>query len=233
MLSGLEPDRLAQFPLFRGLDAEDLSRLAPSLHVRSYPAGASVLTAEQPGEAVYLVVQGRVKVFLERSDGTEVTIAFLGSGETVGEMSVIDSTVRCASVVTVEPSILAWMDRSLFQHCLETLPLFALNAVRQLTSRLRQANEQIEALFALDVPGRVARQLLALADQYGLPDEAGRLRIPLPLTQQDVADMVGATRESVNRVMVALRQEGALEVGSDHVVTVLDRASLQARVGGL
>jgi CRP/FNR family cyclic AMP-dependent transcriptional regulator len=188
-----------------------------------------VLLAEQPGEAVYFVLAGRVRIFLEQADGSEVTFAFLGPGDVLGEMSAVDLTARCASATTVEPSVLLWLDRPLFQHFLRTEPALTLNLVRQLTARLRQANEQIQALSSLDVAGRVAHQVLGLADHYGEADEEGRLRIALPLTQQDIADMVGATRESVNRALATLRQEGALDVDAGHRITVLDRAGLERR----
>ena len=229
MSASCDPQQLAGMPLFAALSRESLQRLAASLHSRSYPAGASVLLAEQPGEAVYFVLSGRVRVFLEQADGSEVTIAFLGPGDVLGEMSAIDLPARCASATTVEASTLLWMDRPLFQQYLKNQPALTFNLVRQLTARLRKANEQIQALSSLDVAGRVAHQLLSLADQYGEPDEQGRLRIPLPLTQQDVADMVGATRESVNRALAALRQEGALDVDAGHRITVLERGALERR----
>jgi CRP-like cAMP-binding protein len=225
----IDPQRLADMPLFDGLPAACLDRLAAALHSRSYPAGASILLAEQPSEAVYFVLSGRVRVFIEQADGSEVTFAFLGPGEVLGEMSAVDRAARCASAATVEPSVLLWLDRPLFQQCLCTEPTFTFNLVRQLTARLRQANEQIQALSSLDVAGRVAHQVLGLAEHYGEVDATGRVRIALPLTQRDLADMVGATRESVNRALSTLRQEGALEFDAGHRITVLDRACLERR----
>jgi CRP-like cAMP-binding protein len=145
----------------------------------------------------------------------------------------VDLEARCASATTVEPSVLLWMDRSTFQHHLKTEPILTFHLVRQLTARLRQANEQIQALSSLDVAGRVAHQLLGLADHYGEADERGCRRIALPLTQQDIADIVGASRESVNRALGALRQEGAIEVDPSHRITLLDRQRLERRRGGL
>lgn len=219
--------RLSGIPLFQGLSPEDLAQVESLVHERSFPAGSHVLAAEQPGEAVYFVLSGKLRIYLEEADGSTVTFAFLGPGDILGEMSLVDETLRSASAVTLEPSILLWLDRATFQRCLRTLPRLTLNLVRELTARLRRANEQITALSTLDVAGRVVRQLLALADQYGEPDRHGGVHIPLPLTQGDLAEMVAATRERVNRVMVTLREEGALRVGPGHEITLLDRELLR------
>lgn len=223
--------RLAGLPLFQGVSAEALAELEAQVHERTYPAGTHVVSAEQPGEAVYFVLSGKLRVYLNEADGSTVTFAFLGPGDVLGEMSLVDEALRSANAVTLEPSTLLWLDRATFQRCLKTLPPLTFNLVRELASRLRRANEQIKALSTLDVTGRVARQLLALADQYGEPDESGGTRIPLPLTQHDIAEMVAATRERVNRVMVSLRRSGALRVEPDHQVTLLDRDLLLRRLG--
>ena len=111
------------------------------------------------------------------------------------------------------------MDRASFLDCLEEMHSLNRNLVRQLSSRLRAANLQIQALSTLDVAGRVARRLLTFAEQYGKPTDEG-LRIPLPLTQSDIAEMVGATRERVNQVMMSLRRRGMLTVDRKHHITV-------------
>jgi CRP/FNR family cyclic AMP-dependent transcriptional regulator len=102
------------------------------------------------------------------------------------------------------------------------------NLVRQLSSRLRLANQKIQALSTLDVAGRVARQILIFAEQYGR-HEGKAIRIPVPLTQSDIAEMVGATRERVNHAMVAFKQQGTLAVDAQHRITILDRAALAER----
>jgi CRP-like cAMP-binding protein len=225
-MSAHESPRLGRIALFAGVGEEALAGLEQQVHETTFPPAAQVVSADQPGEAVYFVLAGKVRVYLEQPDGSSVTFAFLGPGDLFGEMSVVDDTLRSASAVTMEKSTLLWLDRATFQRCLRELPAVALNLVRELSARLRKANEQIRALATLDVAGRVVRQLLALADQYGETDEAGRRHLPLPLTQSDIADMVAATRERVNRVMVALGQEGALRVEPDHHITLLDEALL-------
>lgn len=221
-----DPRRLGELELFQGLSPQQLAELNEALHGSTIPAGTHFITAEQPGEVVYVILEGTVKIYVSHEDGREVILAFLGPGDTVGEMSLIDSAGRSANVVTTERSRLLWMDRATFQGCLRTLTPLANNLVRLLANRLRFANEQIQALCTLDVPGRVARQILALADRYGSREAGGEVTIPLRLTQSDLGEIVGASRERVNQVMVELRQRGAISVDSDHRIRVHNRRDL-------
>jgi CRP-like cAMP-binding protein len=141
-------------------------------------------------------------------------------------MSLIDSSGRSANVVTTEKSRLLWMDRNTFQTCLRNMTSLANNLVRLLSIRLRFANEQIQALCTLDVAGRVARQILALADRYGSREAGGQVTIPLRLTQSDLGEIVGASRERVNQVVVELKQRGLIAVQPDHRIRVLNRKDL-------
>lgn len=215
----LEPNSLSELSLFRGLPPERLKRLAEVLRKKTVPAGTNMITAEQPGEVVYVILEGTVKILIEQMDGREVILAFLGAGDTVGEMSLVDSSGRSANVMTMERCTLLWMDRASFQDLLKNSNEFAQNLVRLLASRLRMANEQIQSLSSLDVAGRLARQILAFADRYGRDGEEGTL-VPLRLTQSDLAELVGASRERVNQVMVDFRSKGFLTVDSSHRIVV-------------
>ncbi|MCB1008863.1 MAG: Crp/Fnr family transcriptional regulator [Acidobacteria bacterium] len=210
---------LAEIPLFEGLPPERLERLNETLHKKSVPAGTNMITAEQPGEVVYVLLEGTVKILIEQLDGREVILAFLGAGDTVGEMSLVDSSGRSANVMTMEKCTFLWMDKKTFSELLKHVPEFAQNLVKLLASRLRMANEQIQSLSSLDVAGRLARQLLAFSERYGHEEEEGT-RIPLRLTQTDLAELVGASRERVNQVMVDFRQRGFLSVDSTHRILV-------------
>jgi len=189
-------------------------------------AGTHFITAEQPGEVVYVLLEGTVKIYVTLSDGREVILAFLGRGDTVGEMSLVDSAGRSANVVTTERSRLLWMDRPTFSTCVRTFTPLANNLVRLLSHRLRFANEQIQALCTLDVPGRVARQILAMADRYGSPEAGGEVRIPLRLTQSDLGEIVGASRERVNQVIVGFKQRGLISVDPGHRIHVHNQREL-------
>jgi CRP/FNR family cyclic AMP-dependent transcriptional regulator len=215
----LDPNALAELSLFHGLPPERLKRLAEVLRRKTVPAGTNMITAEQPGEVVYVVLEGTVKILIEQMDGREVILAFLGAGDTVGEMSLVDSSGRSANVMTMERCTLLWMDRATFQDLLKNSNEFAQNLVRLLASRLRMANEQIQSLSSLDVAGRLARQILAFVERYGRDAEKGKL-VPLRLTQSDLAELVGASRERVNQVMVDFRNKGYLTVDSSHRIVV-------------
>ena len=213
---------LGEIPLFRGIPIERLKRLNEVMHRKSVPAGTNMITAEQPGEVVYILLEGTVKILIEQVDGREVILAFLGAGDTVGEMSLVDSAGRSANVMTMEKCTFLWMDRNTFHDCLRNVPEFTQNLVRLLSGRLRMANEQIQSLSSLDVAGRLARQLLAFTERYGTPDDSnlGGVKINLRLTQTDLAELVGASRERVNQVMVEFRQKGYLSVDTAHHVQV-------------
>ncbi|MDP9121396.1 MAG: Crp/Fnr family transcriptional regulator [Acidobacteriota bacterium] len=226
MAASEDPLLLGELELFQGLSEAQLNELHGLLHSSNVPAGAHFITVAQPGETVYVLVSGTVKIYVSHADGREVILAFLGPGDTVGEMSLVDSAGRSANVVTTEPSRLVWMDRAAFQTCLRTLTPLANNLVRLLSHRLRFANEQIQALCTLDVPGRVARQILALADRYGSPREGGKVRIPLRLTQTDLGELVGASRERVNQAIVEFKQRGLISVEAGHRIELHDRAAL-------
>jgi CRP/FNR family transcriptional regulator, cyclic AMP receptor protein len=219
---------LSGISLFRGVPARELERLAPLLHERSFPTGASVLTAEQPGEAVYVLLEGSVKVHLLTPGGAEVILAVLGPGEVVGEMSLADSLGRSASVTTLEESALLWIDRATFRSGVEGSLILARNLADILSRRVRLANAHLLAMATLDVPGRVASQILSLSREYGevIPEGA---RIPLRLTQSDLAALVGASRVRVNQALGYLRGSGAISVGENGRITVHDPDALARR----
>jgi CRP/FNR family cyclic AMP-dependent transcriptional regulator len=220
-----DPTLLAKTPLFAGLPPEALSRIAVLMHERTFSAGASFLTSGQPGEAIYVLVKGSVKVSTIRSDGMEVILAVLGAGEVVGEMSLADSLGRSADVTTLEESTFLWIDRTAFRSGVAESPLLTRNLAEILSRRLRLANANLLSLATLDVPGRVASQILALATEYG-EEKAEGLRIPMRLTQADLAGLVGASRVRVNQVLGYLRKRDAISVGYDGLITVLDREIL-------
>lgn len=224
-----DPNTLGNVTLFRGLTSEQLSWLNDRLHLKTYPAKSNIVTVEQPGEIIYVILDGTVKIHTTQADGTDVILAILGAGDIVGEISLIDSAGRSANVVTLEESTLLWMDRATFQRCLETMPAVTHNLLRILGSRLRLANEQIQALATLDVYGRVARQILAFAEQYGQATPDDDLLIPIRLTQSDIADMVGASRERVNQVVVFYKQRQYISVDQNYRIIVHDREALAQR----
>ncbi len=226
-----DPDVLSGITLFRGVPTRELERLASMLHERRFPSGASVLTAEQPGEAVYVLLRGSVKIHLFTPDGTEVILAVLGPSEVVGEMSLADSLGRSANVSTLEESALLWMDRRTFRSGVESSAVLARNLADVLSRRVRLTNAHLLSLATLDVPGRVASQLLALAKEYGeeVPEGGGGVRIPIRLTQSDLAALAGASRVRVNQAVGYFRKRGLISTDKEGLLTVRDEDTLARR----
>jgi CRP/FNR family cyclic AMP-dependent transcriptional regulator len=217
---------LSEVSLFRSLTPAQLTWVRQRVHLKTFAAGTTIMTAEQPGEVVYFILRGTVKIHIEQVDGTDVILAIIGAGDTVGEMSLLDSVGRSASAITLEETTILWMDNANFREMLQTIPSVALSLTRVLANRVRLANEQIQSLANLDVYGRVARQLLAFADKYGEEHVEGEVTIPLRLTQTDLADLVGASRKRVNQVIVNFKKQGLISIDGDYHVTVHRREPL-------
>ena len=229
-MTGVEDHgKLATIPLFEGLSEGDLQLLNQRLLRKSFRPGTFIITVEKTGELVYVLLEGTVKIFVDQVDGSEVILAFLGASDTFGEMSLLDSAGRSANVLALERCSCLAMNRAAFGECLRSMPPLSYNLVQLLTRRLRLANEQIKALSTLDVRGRVARQILAFAQQYGRQEKDDGVRIPLRLTQSDVAALVGASRERVNQVIVDFKDGGLISVDPRHHITVHDQDALMSR----
>jgi CRP/FNR family transcriptional regulator, cyclic AMP receptor protein len=221
---------LGKLELFRGLSAAELTQVTELLGRTKFPTGAMILTADQPGEIAYIVLEGTLKVSTIEANGRELTLALLGPGEIVGELALADRAVRSADVTALEPSVLVWIDRGTFERLRREIPGITENLLRLLARRLRLANAQLQAMATLDVHGRVARQLLSLADVLGEEGSDGGMRIPLRVTQSDLAALVGATRVRVNEVLVGFTRRRQIAVDRQHRITILDRAGLEAYV---
>jgi CRP/FNR family transcriptional regulator, cyclic AMP receptor protein len=217
---------LGQIALFEGATADELAALSGVLRRRSCPPRTSIIASGQPGEVVYIVWSGTVKVHTTHPDGGEVIIAILRCGEVVGEMSILDALGRSADVTTTEESTLLWVDRAKFWSILETMPRITYNLVRILSRRLRLANARIEALATLDVSGRVARELLSLAREYGEPSPGGTV-IPFHLSQSEVAGLTGATRVRVNQVLTAFKRRRYIATDESAHIVVCDERALE------
>ncbi|MGH9799073.1 MAG: Crp/Fnr family transcriptional regulator [Blastocatellia bacterium] len=224
-----DPNEFSRLALFRDLSGAQLQELAPLLHHKTFASGATMMTAEQAGEVVYFILSGTVKVCAESEDGAEVILSILGPGEIVGEMSALDQPMRSASVVTLEATKVLWMDRSIFHRCLLTIPRLAYNLACVLSARLRMADDQIRSLARLEVENRVARQLVAFSDRYGQAQPNGDLHIPIRLTQGDIAALIGASREHINKVIVAYKERGYLSVDRQYHITIHNHQALAKR----
>ncbi|HZT43369.1 MAG TPA: Crp/Fnr family transcriptional regulator [Chthonomonadaceae bacterium] len=221
---------LRSIPLFEDLPADQLAAIAAHCRQRTYRAEEAIIHEKDPGESLYVIVQGTVKVSKTQPDGNAVFLAILAAGDTFGEMSLIDSMNRSADVATLEETTLVAIDRPDFEHLVNTVPTFTRNMLRTLARRLRLANACIEALCTLDVEQRIARQIIAFAENYGRTLANGDRLIPVRLTQGTLAEIVGASRERVNQVMVYYRRKGYISVGSNYHITVHNAEELQMRM---
>jgi CRP/FNR family cyclic AMP-dependent transcriptional regulator len=217
-------DRLRKVPMFAHLNDEEIARITRATRDKSYPKGSVILFEDDPGDALYVVLGGEVKVVLIGEDGREVILSILGAGDFFGEMSLLDDQPRSAHVIATEESSLLVLHRDDFQSCLQDSPRIALGLLRALSRRLRRADDKIGGLVLLDVNGRVARLLLDLADEHD------GVHIPRKVTHHTIAQMIGSSRETVSRTMRDLAEGGLIAVDRKLIV-IRDRAGLEALAG--
>jgi CRP/FNR family cyclic AMP-dependent transcriptional regulator len=205
---------LKRVPLFSGLGERQLEKVAAGSVRRSFARGRMVVAEGEPSSALYILLAGRAKVQRSDSEGKEVILAVLGSGECVGEMSLIDDAPRSASVITMESCEFMAINKETFLATLEENPQIALKIMKGLVKRLREADRKIETLALLDVYGRVARVLLDFSEEID-----GERVVKGKLPRQEIAKMIGASREMVSRVMKGLEVEGYIvPAESGHLV---------------
>ena len=206
-------ERLARVPLFAQLSEQDLKAIGRHAIGRRYAAGTVIVQEGGPSDTLYVLTSGRVKVYISDEDGAEVILAFLGADEIFGEMALIDEASRSASIMTVEPTELLYVPKNAFQDKLVCNSAFAVNLMRLLAGRIRLLNENVKSLALLDVYGRIARVLLNLAKPQG-----ERLVINQRLTHQELANMVGSSREMVSRIMKDLERGGYISMENRCIV---------------
>jgi CRP-like cAMP-binding protein len=207
-------ETLGAIPLFAGLRQPELEVLAQRVRQRRYREGEAIFHRDDPGAALYVILNGRVKIHNEGPDGSDVLITVISAGEFFGELSLLDGSERSADATTLEPTEMLMLTRAELEQAIERHPRIALNMLASLATRVRQSTSSIETLSSLDVQGRVARKLLDLSEKHGEPVPTG-LRINVRLTQSELAGLVGASRESVNKVIGYYRRRGYLDYDTD------------------
>lgn len=217
-------DVLRRVPLFSDLSEAELQRFAEVAREREYPKNSVILFEDDPGDALYIVSAGQVKVVLIGEDGREVILSVLADGDFFGEMALIDDEPRSAHVIAMKDSQLLVLRRDDFQAQIEANPRIALKLLKVMVQRLRGADQKIGGLVLLDVNGRVAQLLLDLADEGGGP------KITRRLTHHTIAQMIGSSRETVSRAMRELVDRGLIEV-SRREITIRQRDALEAMAG--
>jgi CRP/FNR family transcriptional regulator, cyclic AMP receptor protein len=204
---------LKAVPLFASIPEEQLVTIATMVLRRSASRATTVMGAGDATDSLYIVLSGRLKVMMSDSDGKEVILAILGPGEFFGEMGLIDDEPRSASVVTLEPCELLSIAKRDFRRYLAENFEMCMAVMRGLVRRLREADRKIGSLALLDVYGRVSRLLLDMAETVN-----GEKIVTKRLPKQDIAKMIGASREMVSRVMKDLQVGGYIEMRGSNIV---------------
>lgn len=217
-------DTLRGVPLFSQLREDDIERIAQVARERPYPKNSVIVFEDDPGDALYIVTTGQVKVVLVGEDGREVILSTMSNNEFFGEMSLIDDEPRSATVIAMEDSNLLVVRREDFHRQLEGSPRIAIGLLRALCKRLRAADNKIGGLVLLDVPGRVAKLLLEMAD------ENDGQHITRKITHHMIAQMIGSSRETVSRTMRSLSDQGLIQVTRKAII-VQDRSALKTAAG--
>lgn len=210
---GLSLVVLRNVPLFAGLDQSELEKLSRVAGRRRAERGEFVVRAGEETDALYILISGRAKVTNSDEEGREIILAVLGPGESFGEMGLIDGSPRSANVVAQEASELVVVSKQDFQRCMQDNFQVALKLMQVLVRRLREADRKIESLALLDVYGRVARLLLEMSHEVN-----GRRVVVRKVSKQDMARMIGASREMVSKVMRDLENSGYIQQDGDQLV---------------
>jgi CRP-like cAMP-binding protein len=219
---------LKSLPLFAGLGQDQLSEVAKRMKRRSFAPGVTLYHQDMPGMILYMIEEGSVRVFSIGRTGQELTLAIFGAGDIFGELSILDDQHHSATAVTLAATVVWLLPRADLRDLTERYPVIAEAMIQLLVARVRSATHHIEAITFLDVQGRLAYELLNLAERHGC--QTGEvIEINIPLTQGDLATIVCATRESVNKSMSALRSQKLVEIDGT-TIFLLNPAGLQIMV---
>jgi CRP/FNR family cyclic AMP-dependent transcriptional regulator len=202
---------LKKVSLFADTPDEELARLSSLLEERMIPKDVAIVSRDDTGDSMFIIAKGRVKVAIHGDNGREVILNILKVGDFFGEMSLLDDLPRSANVVAAEDAIVVVLRREQFHDHIRQAPETALNVMRELSRRLRRADELISNLALLDVYSRVAHIMIDIAKRDGEEVEEGILIRERP-TQQDIASMIGTSRETVSRVLGEFARRGFVEM---------------------
>ncbi|HSY38488.1 MAG TPA: Crp/Fnr family transcriptional regulator [Polyangia bacterium] len=217
---------LQRIPLFRHLDVAALSALCRLVYLRRCVSGEEVVQQGLPSDAVYIIVKGRASVSVAARDGRILTLREIGEAEIIGEVSLLDGGLPSATVTAITSLELVVVERQSFLNLVEERPKIGVSLLAVLASRLRRLTAWADDLAGLPLSARIAKCLLGLVAAHGQELGPSRIRIGRRLSQGDLASMVGATRESVNKHLGRLEREGILAKENGYLV-VLDLPRLQ------
>jgi CRP/FNR family cyclic AMP-dependent transcriptional regulator len=219
---------LKQVPLFRSLRAEDSRHIAALLQKQTLRKGDSLFREGEEGNSLYLITAGKIKIVRQSRGGDEMILAVLSAGDFCGEMALLDGMSRSADAVAVEETHLFGLNRKDFIAYVMNNETAVKAILSALSKRLRKADDFLEDIFFLNVASRLAKKLIELSMSNGFR-EGGNGPIKLSITQKDLAGMIGATRESVNKELRALREKNLIDLSGNNIV-IDDLEALKQRI---
>ena len=218
---------LKRAPLFNALDDEDARALRRQMTEVKLSRGEHLFMEGDHGDALYVVLDGKMKLTRAATDGRENLLVVIGPGEMFGELSLFDPRPRTSSASAVTDTVLASLKHEALLPWLRERPEVSMHMLRALVMRLRRSNDVVADLVFTDVPGRVAKNLLDLADRFGTQEPDG-LHVHHDLTQEELAQLVGASRETVNKALADFAARGWLQISARSVL-ILDVERLRKR----
>ncbi|MCB8923608.1 MAG: Crp/Fnr family transcriptional regulator [Ardenticatenaceae bacterium] len=214
-------------PLFADIGNVQLKAIAQNIAWREFAPGDIIFHEGDPGQVLYIVGSGQVRIFVNGLDGSETSVILFGRpGEIFGELAVIDGLPRSATAVAMHPTVLYTLSRDDFRKYMQQTPQLALNFMRELSMRVRYNTRQMDSFASLDIPQRLARKLMELAQNYGRPGEKG-VHLHVSLTQTDLATLIGATRESTNKSLRDFRKQQWIAMEQGQII-IRDPEALRA-----
>jgi CRP/FNR family cyclic AMP-dependent transcriptional regulator len=232
MLSPADKQRLlAKVPLFADLSEAELGEIVPSAQTRTLKKREELFHKGDVATQIFIITRGKLKALTTSGDGDDVVFSILGRGEVLGEVSLLGGTNRTATVTAIDPSQMLVIDRRDFLAYLKSHPEVAINLLELLAQRVTRVSELVEDTLFLNLPLRLAKKLLDLASIYGEETPDG-VRVDLKLSQEEWGDLVGATRESINKQVRAWADEGLIRLDKGYFV-ICKRAELEKLAGAV
>jgi CRP-like cAMP-binding protein len=214
-------EALAAVPLFAGLDEAGLAGLAKGMRIRRFRRAETVFHLGDPGDALFIVMAGSIKITLPADSGDEAILATLRPGDFVGELALLDGAPRSATAVAIEPTETYILARDRFRELIATEPIMRDALLATMAAEVRRLTHHVEELHFLDITGRLASRLARLAVEPGATRLAdGSIRLTGPLTQGDLAAMIGCTRQSVNKLLGMFTDDGLIRLEKDRIVVI-------------
>ena len=211
-------DALSRCRLFAGMGEPSLQAIARTLRSRRFRRGEVLFHEGDPGDALFVVASGAVKVVVPSEDGEEAILATLRRGDFLGELALLDGAPRSASAVALEATETLTLPRDQFRALIAGEPAIRDALLASVAGELRRLTTHVAELHFLDLTGRLAARLARLAEEHGERQPNGEIRLDAPLTQSDLAAMIGATRQSVNKLLGEFEADGLLRMERDSIV---------------